>query len=158
MKSVAKCGLVAVVLLLLAGSAVGQRSQRMSSGNDIRQRMDQVWARWCAKDAKGASAFYVKDPDAVFFDVAPLKYKGWAEYERGVPAVFDAYQTLNAKVNDDAVVHQQGSWAWATATLTNDSVLKDGKPDKVPLRWTSIWQKRGKDWLIVHEHVSVPAQ
>src|SRR5258706_5858668 len=153
---------LAIVMLMLVGSLFAQdrpqRSQRMA-GTDagVRQRMDQVWQAWDSKDLKRVSQFYVKDADAVFFDFAPLKYNGWAEYEKGVAPVLALYKTLNIKVAADAKVHQQGDWAWAAATLLNDSVLADGKTEKEKLRWTSIWQKRGKEWFIVHEHISGPA-
>ena len=38
-----------------------------------------------------------------------------------------------------------------------DGALKGGSPIHVVIRHTAIWEKRGNDWLIVHEHVSVPS-
>jgi ketosteroid isomerase-like protein len=35
-------------------------------------------------------------------------------------------------------------------------VPKDGKTENLEGRWTVIWEKRGDNWLVVHEHVSVP--
>jgi ketosteroid isomerase-like protein len=33
---------------------------------------------------------------------------------------------------------------------------KDGKATETEIRYTSIWEKRGPSWLIVHEHLSAP--
>ena len=33
---------------------------------------------------------------------------------------------------------------------------KSGAKDELDFRWTVIWDKEGTDWLIIHEHVSVP--
>jgi ketosteroid isomerase-like protein len=33
---------------------------------------------------------------------------------------------------------------------------KDGKSIDLQVRYTGIWERRGKTWLLVHEHLSVP--
>jgi ketosteroid isomerase-like protein len=33
---------------------------------------------------------------------------------------------------------------------------KDGSSDSLDWRWTAVWEKEGKDWLIRHEHFSAP--
>jgi ketosteroid isomerase-like protein len=33
---------------------------------------------------------------------------------------------------------------------------KDGKTTDAPVRYTGIWEKRGKTWVLVHEHLSTP--
>jgi ketosteroid isomerase-like protein len=35
-------------------------------------------------------------------------------------------------------------------------VNNDGSRLKIDARWTSVWEKRGDTWLIVHEHFSMP--
>ena len=35
-------------------------------------------------------------------------------------------------------------------------VKKSGGKDDFDFRWTVLWEKDGNDWLIIHEHVSVP--
>jgi ketosteroid isomerase-like protein len=56
----------------------------------------------------------------------------------------------------DAVPHQRGNLAWATTTWQADSVKKDGSKEAMDGGWTVVWEKRGADWLVVHEHFSVP--
>jgi len=33
---------------------------------------------------------------------------------------------------------------------------KDGKATEAEVRYTGIWEKRGANWLLVHEHLSAP--
>ena len=33
---------------------------------------------------------------------------------------------------------------------------KDGNHENIASRYTVVWERRGGDWLIVHEHMSVP--
>jgi ketosteroid isomerase-like protein len=35
---------------------------------------------------------------------------------------------------------------------------KGGKVDSGTFRWTMVFEQQGGNWVIVHEHVSVPAQ
>jgi ketosteroid isomerase-like protein len=95
----------------------------------------------------------------VFFDVAPLKYKGWAEYKRGVQkSIFD--QTSGGKLtpNDDLKITRRGDVAWMTLTFHLSLAMKNGAAMELDCRHTAIWEKRRGKWLIVHEHVSTPIQ
>lgn len=33
---------------------------------------------------------------------------------------------------------------------------KDGKSTETDVRYTGIWEKRGANWVLVHEHLSAP--
>jgi ketosteroid isomerase-like protein len=33
---------------------------------------------------------------------------------------------------------------------------KDNKSNELDIRYTGIWEKRGSNWLLVHEHLSTP--
>jgi ketosteroid isomerase-like protein len=33
---------------------------------------------------------------------------------------------------------------------------KDGKAVETQVRYTGIWERRGRNWLLVHEHLSTP--
>jgi len=117
--------------------------------------MDAIWAGWSTDNPANVAKYYAKGPH-VFFDIAPLKYNSWAEYEKGVKQVLSGFQSLKATVNDDAQIHRHGSLVWGTASVHHVGVAKDGKRSEGDFRWTVIWEKSGKGWLIVHEHVSAP--
>jgi ketosteroid isomerase-like protein len=117
--------------------------------------MDATWAGWSSGNPANVAKFYAKGPH-VFFDIAPLKYNSWAEYEKGVVQVIGGLQSLKATVNNDAQIHRHGSLVWGTATVHHVDVAKDGKKSEGDFRWTVIWEKTGPEWLIVHEHVSAP--
>jgi ketosteroid isomerase-like protein len=34
--------------------------------------------------------------------------------------------------------------------------MKNGSKSEGDFRWTVIWETNGKEWLIVHEHISAP--
>lgn len=118
--------------------------------------MQQIMDAWSTMDPSKPAPFYSTDKGNVYYDIAPLKYVGWAAYAEGVQKVFADFSSLKLAVAKDAAVHTRGNLTWGTATWHMDVVLKDGKKEAMDGRWTVIWQKTGDDWLIVHEHVSVP--
>jgi len=126
------------------------------SGLD-RVMLQTVLDGWSTLDPADAAKFYAHGP-GTFFDVAPLKYSSWEEYEAGVRKVLVDYQSIKFTLNDDAAVHVHGDVAWATSTIKKDAVLKGGKREMATLRWTAIWEKRDGKWVIVHDHTSEPLQ
>jgi hemoglobin len=133
-----------------------QASGAVAAAPDFKALMRKELDAWETLDPTKVAAFYAKDADNTFFDLAPLKYKGWAEYEEGAKKVLADFASVKFTINDDAQVHQHGNLGWATATFHADFVTKSGGKEPMDARWTLVWEKRGKDWLIVHEHVSVP--
>mgnify|MGYP001328454712 CR=1 FL=1 len=103
------------------------------------------------------SKFFAKDADLVFFDIAPLEYHSWAEYAKGVEDnFFGKASSGKLTPNDDLHVTRRGRVAWGTLTFGITVEFKDGTHFEATGRDTLIWEKRGTNWLCVHEHVSVP--
>lgn len=114
---------------------------------------------WNTLNTDNPARFYAKDASMVFFDVAPLKYKGWAEYKRGVQkSIFDQTSAGKLTPNDDLKITRRGDVAWMTLTFHLSLAMKNGAAMELDCRHTAIWEKRRGKWLIVHEHVSTPIQ
>ena len=146
-----------VIALLLAGSVLWNPADATAQrATDFKDLMQKILTAWETMDPAKAAPFYAKEPDRVFFDIAPLKYTGWAEYSEGVKKVLADFSSLKFTLGPDVKALQRGNSAWATATFRADLGLKDGAKETMDGRWTVVWEKRGKDWLIVHEHVSAP--
>jgi ketosteroid isomerase-like protein len=123
---------------------------------NVRDTLQRLYAAWSDLDPAKAAPFYAKDADLVFYDIAPMKYSGWSDYAAGVPEAFAPYKSGRFTLNDDVRVHRQGNLAWATATWRADLVKKVGGTEHMEGRYTAVLEKRGKEWLVVHEHMSVP--
>ena len=146
--------LLPVFAFIVFASAQSNSGPQTQTPN--KQLMQDIWNGWATLDTANVSRFYNKNADDTFFDVEPLKYKGWSEYESGVKNVLAQWQTMKATVNDDAQVHANGNLYWGTSTVHLGITPKQGNPVSLDIRWTVLWQKQGKQWLIVHEHVSAP--
>jgi ketosteroid isomerase-like protein len=119
--------------------------------------LQKIWDGWSTLDPANVAKFYATGPH-VFFDIAPLKYSSWEEYEKGARTVLSGYKSAKCTVNDDAVFHPHGDLVWATATVSNELITKAGKIEMSTFRWTMIFENQDGKWLIVHEHVSEPLQ
>lgn len=119
--------------------------------------MQKIWDAWATGNPANAAHFYAQG-DRTFFDIAPLKYNSWDEYQKGATALEADYGSSTFTVNDDAQIHNAGQIVWGTATVKYDMVEKSGKHEIGAFRWTVIWQKENGKWLTVHEHVSEPLQ
>jgi len=119
--------------------------------------LQKIWDGWATLDPANTAKFYASGPHT-FFDIAPLKYNSWDEYEKTVKGVLTGYKNAKFTVNDDAAIHPNGDLVWATATVANQMTTKAGKVEMGNFRWTVVFENEDGKWLIVHEHVSAPIQ
>jgi ketosteroid isomerase-like protein len=154
------CYLALLSLLVFAWQpqvyAQTAKSRAILESQPDKARLEQVLAAWGSMDISQPAAFYAKDADLVFYDITPRKYNNWAEYEKGVIESNKKYTSMTFKLKDDVRFHYQGNLAWTTATVDGDLVKIDGSRVKLDARWTTIWEKRGEKWTIVHDHFSIP--
>ena len=139
-----------------ANAVAAQPAKATAAGPDFKALLKQTAAAWQTLDPAKAAPFYAKDATLAFFDIAPLKYMGWSDYQAGSVKTFAGFSSLKVDFNDDMGIHRAGNSAWGTGTGRAEVVNKDGSKAPMDFRWTTIWEKRGNDWLIVHEHFSIP--
>jgi ketosteroid isomerase-like protein len=156
--------LITVSLCLLAVTLSGFAQTKKSTMKKAaagpvpdKAALQKVWDGWSTLDPANVAKYYATGPHT-FFDIAPLKYNSWDEYEKGVKGVLAGYKSAKFTVNDDAVIHPQGDLVWATATIHEEMTTKAGKVEMGNFRWTVIWENEDGKWLVVHEHVSAPLQ
>lgn len=143
------------VVLLTFVVARGQQQ-----GNDdptFRKLTNDYCAAWSTGNTEAVAKFYAQDDDLIFYDVAPFSYHAWKEYVPGVhKTLLDGAAELKLTAGDDLRATRRGDIAWTTVPMHFREKTKDGKVIEADLRYTGIWEKRGSNWLLVHEHVSVP--
>jgi ketosteroid isomerase-like protein len=143
-------------VLLLAITVARPQTPKAADTAEFKELIRHYWENWSTLNPDKAAPMYSKDAGAVFFDVAPLKYNGWEEYKAGVVKVFASAASASITPNDDLKVTRRGNIAWTISTFKGTINQKDGTTMQLNGRHTAIWEKRGKHWIIVHEHVSVP--
>ena len=146
----------------LALCAASARSQPAPQKEDavsealIRQRL-QDWAKaLSAKDIDGAMSLYA--PDIVSFDITPpLRYAGADNKRRAWLKVFAAYAGRFSYEVHDPSVTTQGEVAFVHSLNHVTGTLANGHTTDMWVRWTACFRRIDGAWLVVHDHVSVPA-
>ncbi len=149
-----------LLALTLSGSAQMKKSATkkiLAGPTPDKALMQKIWDGWSTLDPANVAKYYAQGPHT-YFDIAPLKYGSWDEYEKGVKGVLAGYKAAKCSVNDDADIHSYDELVWGTATIKEEMTAKSGKVEMGNFRWTVIWEKIDGKWLIVHEHVSEPIQ
>ena len=141
-------------LVTFAGA---RAQQKASDDNTFRKLLDAYCGAWSSGNPDNAAKFYAKDAHLVFYDVAPFSYTGWKEYNSGVHELLSTHvDSLALTVDKDLKVTRHGTIAWTTVSMHAAAKLKNGSSIDTPVRYTGIWEKHGKTWLLVHEHLSAP--
>ncbi len=125
----------------------------------IRQRIQDVVKALSAKDIEGVMALYA--PNIVSFDIAShfgvLRYVGTDNKRRAWQEAFAAYTGPFAYEIHDLNVATHGELAFAHSLNHVNGTLASGHSTDMWLRWTACFRRIDGVWLVVHDHVSVPA-
>jgi ketosteroid isomerase-like protein len=146
-----------IVALVLSTFSLPAPAQK-KSGDDFNDLIKRYYSAWNTMNPDNASFLYAQDADLVFFDIAPLKYGGgWPEYRENFKKnVAPGFSSLKLTPNNDVKVKRSGNMALTTLTFHFSAKQKDGGALDFDARHTIVWEKRGGQWLIIHEHVSKP--
>ena len=148
---------ILMAVLVLSTFALPVFAQK-KGGVDFNDLIKRYYTAWSTLNPDNAAVFYAKDADLVFFDIAPLKYNGgWQEYHDTFKKdVGPTFSTLTLTPNNDVKITRKGDLTLTTLTFHLSAKGKDGSPVEFDGRHTIVWEKRGGQWLIIHEHVSKP--
>ena len=150
---------ICVFVVTLSAAAQTRKSAKKSSAPapPDASSLQKIWDGWGTLNPDNVAQYYASGPH-VFFDIAPLKYGSWDEYQKGVKTELADYKSAKFTLNGDTEIHPDGNSAWVTATVAFEMTHQSGKVDMGNMRWTAILENEDGKWKIVHEHVSVPMQ
>jgi len=150
--------LMCIFVLSLSSLAASKKKKKVPAPTaPDKVYLQKVLDGWSSLDPANLAQYYDKG-EYLFFDITPLKYGNWAEYEKGSGELLKGYKSVKLTLNDDAQIHTDGNLTWVAATLKEDAVTAAGKHELATMRWTVIFEKQAGKWMIVHEHTSEPLQ
>jgi len=155
---------VAASVSIFSGCASTSPTQRTSRGEKeetmtealVRQRVED-WAKTVrARDIDGVLSLYATN--VVSFDLdPPLRYAG-ADNKRRAWQEFFAARTgpIGYEVHELDVT-AEGELAFVHSLNHVSGTLANGHTSDLWVRWTACFRRINGVWLVVHDHVSVPA-
>ena len=121
-----------------------------------RQRIEDCVKALRAKDIEGVMSLFA--PNLVSFDIVPpLRYVGAENKRRAWQEAFATYTGPFAYEVHDLNVTAHGELAFVHSLNHVNATLAGGHITDLWLRWTACFCRIDGVWLVVHDHVSVPA-
>ena len=128
-----------------------------SAEAEVRALLDNWSATVRARDIDGLMSLYA--PGIVYFDVVPpLRVVGAEAVRRNFLRWFDGWKSGIGSESRDLVIHASGDTAIAFKLHRTSGTQKDGRAVGFWVRVTCCCQRLNDQWLITHEHVSVPIE
>lgn len=154
-----KLGVVIGALLLgCVGCSSGPRAESQANDQaEIKALEDRFLAAIKAKDINAIMACYVPDQSLVVFDVIPPRqYIGAQAYRKDFEDFFAAFPGPIEASMSDLDITVGGNVAFGHNIQHAIVTDKEGKKLDATLRVTDGYRKINGQWLISHEHLSVP--
>jgi ketosteroid isomerase-like protein len=121
----------------------------------IRQRVEDYAKAVSAKDIERVMSFFA--PNLTSFDLEPpLRYAGADNKRRRWQEGFAAYTRIAYEVRELNVT-TDGELGLVHGLNHFNGTLANGRVTDVWVRWTACFRRIDGVWLVVHDHVSVPA-
>jgi uncharacterized protein (TIGR02246 family) len=151
---------VVIGWFVICAHAQTASSSKTAQANEAEVR--QVIERWAkafkAHDLDTIMALYAPGDAMVAYDVGlPLQYQGNAAYRKDYAAFLAQYDGPMEFEARDVRVVAGDDVAFYHALERMSGTLKSGKKTDMWVRATTCLQKIQGRWLIVHDHISVPA-
>ena len=122
----------------------------------IRQRVEDVAKALNAKDIEGVMSLFA--PNLVSFDIVPpLRYFGADNKRRAWQEAFAVFTGTFGYDVRDLNVATFGELAFVHSLNHVNGTLASGQSIDLWVRWTACFRRIEGVWLVVHDHVSVPA-
>ena len=130
-------------------------TKQTSEVTQIKKRIDELANAFRSKDINRVMAIFA--PEVVAFDlVPPLAYTGREGYRKQWEKLFASYQGQIEYEIRDLRVTAEHDLAFSHSINRISGALKTGPKTYMWLRMTACWRRIDGQWLLEHEHVSVP--
>jgi ketosteroid isomerase-like protein len=131
--------------------------KRIREDTSLRDRIETLAQAIRVKDIDALMTHYA--PDVIAYDVMPPFFvQGVAEYRKNFERWFDSLQGPIDYEMNGLRVSESESHAFCHALSHVKGTRKNGENADYWVRVTTCFQKANGQWLIGHEHVSMPVE
>ena len=109
-----------------------------------------------AESMTGAQSTKHWAEDALWFDIPAFASRGIQPALKMFDRVFSGFKSCNVDILEEDVTINGDMGIVCTIQRVN-IVLKSGDTKQALVRQTDCFERRGGEWLLIHEHASFPA-
>lgn len=150
--------LMATSIILLSITSCKEKENTTGDETALRTIYKEFSEAVATKDIKKIMSFYVPGDELLVFDAfTPRQYKGATAYQKDYEDFFAAYPGPAKSTITDLTIKVSGNMAYTRCIDQFTITGTDNKPIDMILRATDVLEKRNGKWLIIHEHISFPA-
>jgi uncharacterized protein (TIGR02246 family) len=125
--------------------------------SDIKALENRFIAAVKAKDLDAIMKVYVPDQTLFVFDVVPPRqYVGAPAYRNDWQEFLDSFNGPITAELSDLDITADDNLAYGHSIQHVAGTDKQGKKQDLTVRVTDVYKKINGNWLVIHEHVSVP--
>jgi ketosteroid isomerase-like protein len=131
----------------------------MTNISDSRQRDREILTsivKEMAESMTGAQSTKHWAEDALWFDIPAFASRGIQPALKMFDRVFSGFKSCNIDILEEDVTINGDMGIVCTIQRVN-IVLKSGDTKQALVRQTDCFERRGGEWLLIHEHASFPA-
>jgi ketosteroid isomerase-like protein len=131
----------------------------MTNITDSRQRDRETLTsivKEMAESMTGAQSTKHWAEDALWFDIPAFASRGIQPALKMFDRVFSGFKSCNIDILEEDVTINGDMGIVCTIQRVN-IVLKSGDTKQALVRQTDCFERRGGEWLLIHEHASFPA-
>lgn len=148
--------LLCTSLMLLAGCHPHHASSNAREDVDAIKGKYSAWKHaFEARDLNGIMALYA--PGVIAYDaVPPLQFSGTDAYRKDYTTFLAQFKGRVRVSIPHVHVEQSGPVAYAFGLERLRGTMTNGTKVDMWLRFTDGWKRQNGQWLVEHEHVSIP--
>lgn len=150
---------IVVMALLSVTGCAGNSTKTTDATADVQAVLDR-WAKaFRARDIEGIMAVYAPGDALVAYDIVPpLQYRGTDAYRKNYVEFLDQYTgPIELELRDSRVVASNDVAFIHALERVSGTLKSNGQHSDLWIRATSGLRKIDGQWLIVHDHISDPA-
>jgi uncharacterized protein (TIGR02246 family) len=150
-------GLAAVAICATVSALSFCPAAKADAQSDIKALEDRFIAAVKAKDLDAIMKVYVPDETLLVFDVVPPRqYVGAAAYRTDWQEFLESFNGPIAYDLSDLDITADANLAYGHSIQHVVGTDKQGNKLDLTVRVTDVYKKINGDWLVIHEHLSVP--
>ncbi len=150
---------IVVMTLLSVTGCTGASTKAADTTAEVQEVLDR-WAKaFRAKDIDGIMAVYAAGDGVVAYDIVPpLQYRGKDAYRKNYVEFLDQYTgPIELELRDPHVVAGNDVAFIYSLERVSGTLKSNGQHSDLWIRASSGLRKIDGKWLIVHDHISDPA-